>query len=720
MMFKPRLGTDSKNGVALIMVLGVLSLMLILALSFAIVMSTERLAAGNYADTVRARQLTHVGLGRALNDLTNMLGNGLPGGKVYPDWSVTSSFMNPARFPLYTNNILRGEATNYVPYGLWNAALTADLYVPASHWLAIESMDYTNDAFGNSVLIGSNMMGRVSYLILNCSSLIDANYAGSDTIGRTVGTNPAEIAIDYLGEIGGLAQKSAFVNRRSSDVYYETMGQLNAMADFFPPAISLFVYSKARGGRYWDAARSCIGTQVNLSGTAADMPVGSERWRAITNAFYLAGFSGSEAGVLYRNLIDYIDGDSCPTLSTTCVESVPMINEVVIRYRISGISGSDPYTYTVEGDATFEWWYPFVKDTSISFDLDSSVSFTENIKPSDLPVQGNSLGTISAGDCKKITRSFTSTIPNISPFQPNINLISSITLSIKQSGAGGDVVDQLNCAIVVTNRNTVSLSPSTWTSSWTTAECLDPRFNFDPNNPNQWKKTENCQGTPGDTNSWTASYLSSANDGDSAMYVANRPLISVAELGYLVYSSNAPWCTVKLYGPNQRRGSGELGVLDVFGLSPNASDIYVTNSVYYGLVNCNSNAAVDGVGDVFAGMRVNQYSDDSAGHIVTMAEACDVVSTIFKGGICTNLSDIGRSLTNFPVAANELQKESYFRNAFGLFNLRQNMFEIIIEAQVASGGNIPKNPARQKAVAIVWRDPFTGEMYVRHIRWLGD
>jgi hypothetical protein len=103
-----------------------------------------------------------------------------------------------------------------------------------------------------------------------------------------------------------------------------------------------------------------------------------------------------------------------------------------------------------------------------------------------------------------------------------------------------------------------------------------------------------------------------------------------------------------------------------------------------------------------------------------MLQAQGFASTVFGNGVFTNLSDIGYKLTAFPVGTTELQKESYFRNAFNLINLRQNMFTVIIEAQAASGGNIPKNPARQRAVAIVWRDPYTGEMFVRHIKWLGD
>ncbi|MDD4352644.1 MAG: pilus assembly PilX N-terminal domain-containing protein, partial [Candidatus Gracilibacteria bacterium] len=75
------------SGIALVMVLGILSVMLILAVAFAIAMRTERMAAGNYADSVRARQLVHVGIARAMADIQNNL--------CLPDRIVVGRDVNP-------------------------------------------------------------------------------------------------------------------------------------------------------------------------------------------------------------------------------------------------------------------------------------------------------------------------------------------------------------------------------------------------------------------------------------------------------------------------------------------------------------------------------------------------------------------------------------------------------------------------------------------------
>ena len=53
------------SGIALIMVLGLLTVMVLMAVTFAVSMRTERLAAGNAADTVRAREMVQAALARA-------------------------------------------------------------------------------------------------------------------------------------------------------------------------------------------------------------------------------------------------------------------------------------------------------------------------------------------------------------------------------------------------------------------------------------------------------------------------------------------------------------------------------------------------------------------------------------------------------------------------------------------------------------------------------
>jgi len=704
---------QTNSGVALIMVLGLLTVMVLLAVTFAVSMRTERLAAGNYADTVRARELVQIGLARAMNDLAHNLGpTGLyqPGGKAYPSWNVTNSYYTNdvngnARWN-YTNAVIQKSATNYVPHILWTEATNVDRSTdlnPSNHWLPVESVTPPAPGLPNE----TNLMGRVAYIILNCSGLLDANYAGGAAgLGgggttRAGASNPNDIAIANLDEISD--KESAFLIARSTNIRYETVAQLNTMGAFYAPATNLFVYSRALPG-YWNTNPPIgVGTQVNLSGSVADLMV-SERVAAITNAFTNIGFSAIEAGVLFSNMIDYVDEDSSPSSLEYCVESVPMINEIAISNRIEQITGGASPTYQSYADVDIEWWYPFVTSNSGTYQLQCTAANIVPVGPAGL------LPSLSPPWSQPFTLAVNGMgvihMPLNSPAAPSsdnsITFKATLSFDILRNGQTVDRVSSLEI---------ISVSAPVGQVSWTNRECIDPRFNL---NLNQWTNATGASvHSLGYTNAVTINWWNANPDYDVSpdMFASNINIRSVADMGYLVY---APWKTIKLYGTARNR------VLDVFGLSTNASDIYITNTVYYGRVNCNTNLASNVTAVVFADMPVDKYPGEPSVHPLTMEQAHSVATNIFRGGICTNLSDIGRSLTNFPAGSTELEKESYFRNSMNLISIRQNMFTIIIEAQAASGGNIPKNPARQRAVAIVWRDPYTGEMFVRHIKWLGD
>jgi hypothetical protein len=293
-----------------------------------------------------------------------------------------------------------------------------------------------------------------------------------------------------------------------------------------------------------------------------------------------------------------------------------------------------------------------------------------------------------------------------------VSLVSASTISVK---TGGSPVDTLGEPVVLTNVNTgVNVNGTYFINA--AVECLDPRFNYYVNNTNLWRNQTSH--TLADTNTWTINYLATHGDcdNDAKMYVANGPLQSVAELGYLVYSTNKPWCTVKLYGGNLHR------VLDVFAIGTNdATGVAVTHS-RRGLVNPNT-WEKEALATVFADMPVDDYPGGPATPL-PMGSARDVFDEFWDSGwVCTNLSDFGRGLTNWAAPfTTEARRESLFRNAFGLLSVRQNLFTIVIGAHVAKGGQFPlaRNIISQRAVAVVWRDPYTGEFFVRSFQWLDD
>jgi len=730
------------------MVLGILSVMVIMAVAFAISMRTERVAAGNYADSVRARQLVQVGLARALDDLAGKLGtNGFwsttAGGIVvsgtnYPPWTVTNSYTttytntatNATLLKLLALKSRDNEATNFVPRALWAVATNADYYSTttytnaAHHWLPIESIITTNYD-GKKWTNEYHLMGRVKYLILNCSGLLDANFAGGAI--RGVGTNPTEIAIDKLNEIDNPANADSFVTNRRYYVRYETLHELKELNPFvyfnemYPS--NLFIYSRALPG-YWkinvDSALNCVDRQANLNGSAADL---SSRMSEITNAFASAGFSLIESGVLYSNLIDYVDADSIPSNFEYCVENVPMINEVVVSNAIEVSDGSDAghKNYKVTTDIYIECWYPFVKSAVASFNLNVTNKFsgTPGFQHADgyndIPVTSSSWSTPVRYRCFHGEKG---------PFELSLeNLITLTTTIDPKVQLGVNNVDVLKNPIVLSTTH-VGSGAIPRDNQAVSFECLDPRVNYDPADLNLWRPRTPFSPADvpnSDNNPWVAEWwpAHTAGDVDAAMHVADGPLLSVAELGYLVYT-NMPWRTVKLYGPDCHR------VLDVFAIGTNASYIYVTNTIWRGRVNPNTTNN-DALVAAFYNIPVNNSTNDASPDTLLLPDTIAIAEHIQANaqtyGFYTNLSDLGRwfNPVKFPsYADNELKKEAIFRNTCGLLSVRQNLFTIIIEAQVASGGNIPRNPVKQRAVALVWRDPYTGEMFVRSIKWLRD
>ncbi len=703
---------NQRSGIALVMVLGVLSLMVLMAVSFAISMRTERVAAGNQLDTVRARHLARVGLVRAMDQLYRECGRDLPDSNlVYQEWAVTNSYtLDPTNAPPV--DLLKGSASNFVPRSLWDAAVAAnDTNSPNSsnYWISIISdVKETNSNYGTT-----NLIGRVAFMILNCSGLLDANFAGGAE--RGCGTNPVEIALTSLPEMS--VAYTPILTNRADWKRFETLEELNELAGY--ESENFFIYSRAPPGYYTNNSPLLVGTQVNLGGDFDDLV---DRKQQIINAFELSGFSVKHAGILFTNLINYvdigripIDDAKAPAMGTPATKPVPMINEVVVECEVNN-SGTN---FTVGQKYLYvELWAPFVEFDPISYSVEVSGGFAagmpgdlhgDKFTPSPPPAEQFSARTI-----KHFKIPINVPIP---PFTSMNNEVVMVVTNLEASvfrhaGAGHEEVDRFTSPAlywVATN-----VCPNVKNLVRFSMECVDPRINWDPNDLNQWVWTnmpslDQINGCT--SNFWKNTVGCDTND---EMYVAcSNALHSVGELGYLVYSN---WSTIKLCG------SGADPVLDYFAIETNCGD-FVTNVVWRGRVNPNTtNREV--LAAVFSEMPADEYPEQAGPTRLDWTQAVDVADFIIENRPYTNLSDVCRldwgNEEFIGIATNELQREAFIRNTAGLLSTRGQVYTILIEAQVASGGNIPKNPSRQRAVAVVWRDAWTGEMIVRYLKWLPD
>ena len=246
----------SSEGAALIICLGLLSVMTLLSVAFAISMRIERMAARNFADTIRAKQLIHVALVRAFEDIDNTMSDsrslaeqqegGPPVPVVYPVWTslvergtlliekgiVGGDVMWSYHPDGEEANIREGEALSFIPGGSGDPM---DL---------VDPMDLlTQSEFADTRWITNNIhRGRVSYIVINNSGLLDANsVAGTN---RTYSSHVSEIDVSDTPEFVGTID--SFVNDRHRDFRYETPGELAQMNDSIragEPVSSFSVYS---------------------------------------------------------------------------------------------------------------------------------------------------------------------------------------------------------------------------------------------------------------------------------------------------------------------------------------------------------------------------------------------------------------------------------------------------------------------------------------------
>ena len=724
-----------------------------MAVSFAVAMRTERLAAGNSLDSVKANQLVRTALHLAMADiyqrlhmveretctvdiansqiivsnaavyptgcqiaLNNMIwqnypiysiyrspttiqiasssndamaGNNLdltkeygllynniikrlanPAGYPYPPWEAITSHSTNSMQRCQIS--LTNDALKYIPACLISAVTNADAVAGSNYWINIEA----------TVNSKTTTVGRVAYLIANCSGLLDANYVGGSN--RADGTHPAEIAIEYLTEIG--ADKPSLINYRTANGSFEILPKLAAWKPSWHPS-NMFCYSASLENE-WRQSWLDVKGKVDISGGITNLTDPAKR-NAIITAFWASGLTNAgEAEAAYTNLIDYVDSDFLPLDLHTSADAFPMINEVMFNNTVS----IDTTNYNVTSTLTVELWYPFSFNNPNSFkvDLQANISLDPAYKGITLPgisISSNINFTPSSFLILTQTSSNSITIDPLPAAQPNSIVQWTESITKAEVSIAGQIVDKFDLPLICATTTT-----TTSASLQISKECVDPRFNWDPDSA-QWGPWTNTSSL-NDKNWETKTYWINYSIIDQDIEVANSPLQSPNELSHLIYSTQA-WITIDLANHNVNDNFC-LGapVVDRGFVNPNTTITDVLAVTF-----CNVQAYTNGGGVSLADAR-------------TIADAIISSKPIYGYKTLSEVQSVIQNSTNIPTY---IDKDVLVAKTEKLLTLRQNLFVIIIEAHVASGGNIPSKPARQRAAAIVWRDPFRENIYVRSL-----
>jgi hypothetical protein len=717
-------GRDGRRGVAVIIVLGLLSLLMVLGVAFSITMRIERHGAGNYASDVGGKQRAMAGLARAIEAIETSIGESM-----YPTNDAFGSSGSSAAYLAY------GEALELVPRVLHATAK------------------------GTSVAWESAGNGSCAYLVVNCSDALDLNFAGAEQRGP--GTNVNEIQI---GRFGAISDVAVFTADRASDVRYETVSEaelLNSGMDSSAPDDEFVFSTYSRypegfllGGGTPDAAISTV-PQVSLAGTDLDAPSRrSEIINALSSAILNCG--PGDAEFVYTNLLDYVDEDCVPRhLKSACTERVPMINELKLeRARLSRTSATE---CELRVQIIIEEAYPFASRVSHSF------SVTGQVEMAVTPAGGAAItNAVSFGDdsgylasgsgISYYQRNLTviSTFPSVAAtnsFSVRLVGVSNFVNEVSGSYSAGTYVDAVevdeNCAeltlaqqvcVVANDGDRVDVQGTK------SMEARDPRYNWFVGDNAGWRPAYNTADTLGAVNAWANRHFDSRKNGSrphyefsDLMHVSDRGfLVSVGELGSLLRKDTGGyWETIRLLNQSAA-GAARDSLYRYLTVS--------TSTVARGQVNLNSK---DGMilGAAFAEMpkMYPEWVDLLSPDDVTTIENL-ILDWRDAGNVFYNVDDLGELnwRTNAPSGdvfadRSDLELEGMMAYAAGLLGTRQNFFTIIFAEGTLAGGVGSKVTAGtgiiagQRGVAQVWRDPFPSSnqapkhnYFVRYFRWLED
>jgi hypothetical protein len=407
---------EKKSGAALVLALGFLAILTFIFVAFTALMRTERLADRGFLISARNQHLLNAALVRAMEDI-----DGSIGAEGYPS---APSLSSQGSLPL---DVDFSAEEDFIP-GTGSSLFTA--YQSERQSAGWESVSSANN----------QMLGRVGYIVLNTSGLIDANYAGGytnlagniDYQPRRFGTSPSEIQLSHtlLSEFTDPKNPAkSFPGIRldedgALDITYLQAGDTN-----LSPALAM-VYNRKNAWRHFETQRDFH--QLNLlssvrNGTANILTGRPENFRTfsyfppeneervemgqtfdevavqhaqvIEDALEEVGIYGINKDFVFQQLEDYVDADDLPSDPLLSVEPVPLVNEILLTcdFRFTPVvesfdvdpgDGSPSFTTNVvvsvlvtnEYVLEVEAWFPF-----INAENSSSYSIIIEDVDSDLP-----------------------------------------------------------------------------------------------------------------------------------------------------------------------------------------------------------------------------------------------------------------------------------------------------------------------------------------------
>lgn len=369
----------NRRGVALIVVLGFLSIMVMMAVAFLTQARVERMVAAATLEAMRGRHMMKTALAAAMNDYSRYLWGAnlvMPvelDDQVYPSMSSGAQSMGGRTIGDDGIRLMVGEVEDWIPAAYRTTAVSN--LVEDAQWVVVRE----NPNSGSS-----RILGRYAFVCFDQSGGMDANLVARDTgvagsdaraASNRVRRSVRQVPIRLLPEVldGG-----TFKSYRSGWKGFDSLYSLIKLTDGEPEDGSgssarweperkeihgaattnitdLVPYSMSayRGGRYgvasanWDPPILCkpdaLWTNV-LDPIKNQFPDDKVPEWVATNALY-----------------DYTHDTVVPRgVDYPSPKNVPMFNEVAGSYKLrQEPDGPDNSLYFLDVNLSFEFWYPF-------------------------------------------------------------------------------------------------------------------------------------------------------------------------------------------------------------------------------------------------------------------------------------------------------------------------------------------------------------------------
>ena len=698
---------NSKNGVAVIIVLGLLALLMVLGVAFSVSMRVERAGAANYSSTARTRQMVWAGLARAIGDINRASTNAYPGGdflasrNATPAWGIRNTTSGV--------RLLTGKVRDHVP----KVFLDLGYSDQRSEWLPLG--------------VGDDREGYAAYMVLNLSDMLDANFVGGAV--REGGTNAAEIVLRGIGLSSN--NVATIINERENNGPFESLPEFierTGLTNEVLTTYSRYLVDHDRTNTVYIG-----GGETNL---LANRAVVVERLRQ-TAGISLPNLN--MAAGIFTNLLDYLDADSIPrSLTVPSVEAVPMLNEVAMTnvVFVPPLGSNTLNAVGIRGGV--ETWYPFVQmnQAGLAFRIQGNYTMSLTVTAgggavlasvsSNATFQSSSLAYGVSGSARFPYHPFVGAVVIAGGVSVTNNpqLALSLTMSnlTVQVVGSGDVVDRVYGTFSFAATGPYNTFPA---FSPVAYQALDPRSNW-TNQPPYWSST--VASTMGSTNTQTLALLSNPMfSGADRLHCSDRGLLySPLELGNLPRNIDASTILQTFRVFNHGASQPRDPILENFTTSPANGIVPVAQR---GLVNANTRdtgileAAFLDMPHPYVG--TSPLGDATRTAVLDLIAAAQASGTVF--GSLTDVLELDWR-TALP-ALSDVEREAIAAYSTGLMGVRQNLFLVVIAASAASEGMGLRGQGqvgwrgRQRAVALVWRDPVANaqglhDCFIRQFQWL--